>query len=88
VPIANRGPVPATISGTSVNLTATEPTAWGFVTAFPTGSSVPNASNLNYERAWQTIANHAILPVGNGGISLVPTTDTHLIVDLNGYYTA
>src|SRR5690606_21433934 len=49
-----------------LNLTGTQPTANTFLTVYPTGSSRPDASNLNL-LAGQTDANLVIATVGHDG---------------------
>ncbi len=74
-------------AGSSVilNLTATQPTAAGYITAWPTGNPRPNASNLNFISG-QTIPNAAIIKLGtNNSIDLYNNTGTtHLLADVNG----
>jgi hypothetical protein len=75
------------ISAVALNVTATEAVAPGFVTVWPTGGSRPLASNLNLERAGQTIPNAAIIGAGDlDSIDLFSQSGTHLVVDLAGYY--
>jgi hypothetical protein len=86
--VTGRGGVPATGVGAVVlNVTATEPTASGFVTVYPTGTQRPNASNLNFV-AGQTTPNLVIAKVGDGGkVSLFNFAgSTHLIADVVGWY--
>ena len=79
-------PIPASTAppGSMVvmNVTATEATGAGFVTVWGDGNR-PNASNLNIERAGQTIPNLVITPVGvDGNVRLFTQRGTHLIADL------
>ncbi|WP_158702337.1 PKD domain-containing protein [Kitasatospora sp. MMS16-BH015] len=71
-----------------LNLTATQPTAAGYVSAYPSGGTRPTVSSLNFT-AGQTVANAAVVPVGpDGTITLYNHSGTtQLIADLNGYYT-
>ncbi|MDH6134739.1 hypothetical protein P3T37_004143 [Kitasatospora sp. MAA4] len=72
-----------------LNVTVTEPTSEGFLTAWPTGGSRPNSSNLNWT-AGETIPNLVTVPVGPDGIvnlTNVSAGNTHVIVDLFGYYS-
>lgn len=87
IPIAGRGGVPsAGVSGASLNVTATAAVATGFVTAYPCGSAVPNASNVNVT-AGATVANSVVTATdASGAVCLVSSVATHLIVDLNGWY--
>jgi Fibronectin type III domain len=87
--ITGQGPVPSTgVSAVVLNLTVTEPTTSGFVTAYPTGAARPNTSSVNFTPA-QTVANRVIVPVGpNGDISLYnPLGDTQIVVDATGWFT-
>jgi hypothetical protein len=87
--VAGRAGVPASgVSAVILNLTATESTQPGFVTAWPAGGGQPLASNLNVERVGQTIPNLAMVPVGAGGaVSLFALRSLHLIADVLGYFT-
>jgi peptidoglycan hydrolase-like protein with peptidoglycan-binding domain len=87
VPLAGRGPVPADASAVVLNLTATGTTGPGYVTAYPDGAPRPVASNLNPERAGQTLANLVTVPVGaDGAVALFTSTPTDLVVDVLGAY--
>jgi hypothetical protein len=89
VAIAGHGGVPAFGASAIVgNLTATDSAAPGYVTAFPTGIDRPSASNLNLERAGQTIANHTTVRINEGGVSLFTQSGTHLLLDVSGFYTS
>ncbi|WP_265977155.1 polysaccharide deacetylase family protein [Arthrobacter sp. MI7-26] len=80
--------IPATVSAVTFNLTVTEPTSFGFVTAYPSGTTRPNASNLNYAKA-QTVPNLVTVPVGTDGkVTLYnqSTGTAQLIADVSGYY--
>jgi hypothetical protein len=82
--------VPADASAIVVNLTVTEPTSFGFITAYATGRAKPNTSNLNYG-AGQTVPNLAIVPVGAGGrVTLVNTSagSVQLVADVSAYFRA
>ena len=88
LPIAGRGGVPATgVAAVAVNITAVGPTATSFVTAFPAGTTRPNASNLNLA-AGRTLPNMALVPLGaNGAIELFNSAGTtHLLVDVVGWF--
>ena len=89
VPAASGVGVPAGVfvSAIAMNVTATESTGPGFVTAYPDGAALPLASNLNLERTGQTIANHVTIGVGDGASDTLFTDGgTHLLADVNGYY--
>jgi hypothetical protein len=82
--------VPSTAKSLSVNVTVTQPSSGGNITAFPAGGSVPLASTLNFSGG-QTRANNAVLGLSpTGGVSvstiLFSGGTVHLIVDVNGYF--
>jgi len=80
--------IPASATAVTFNLTATEATASTFVTAWPTGTSRPTASNVNVP-AGDTRPNLVTVAVGpNRQVSLFNNAgQVHLIVDLAGFYT-
>lgn len=86
VQIAGQAGVPANASAVVLNVTVTEPQAVGFVTAFPQGQPLPNASSVNVERAGQTVANLVTVPLGSGVVRLYNQMPTHLVADVFGYY--
>lgn len=79
------GPV-GQVSAAAINITGTQSMIGGFVTAFPSGVSRPEASNLNLDTWDQTVANHAIVRSSTRGISLYTLQGLHMIADLNGWY--
>jgi alpha-tubulin suppressor-like RCC1 family protein len=90
VQVTGRGGVPATgVAAVALNVTATEPTATSYVTAWPAGAARPNASNLNVT-AGATVANLVVTGVGDGGrVALYNEAGaTHLIVDVVGWFNA
>jgi hypothetical protein len=94
VTVAGVDGVPSDATAVVVNLTASDATAGGYVSAYAAGSTKPVVSNLNYA-AGQIVANRAVVPVGsNGQIDLynsfgpgVTSGSVNLDVDLDGYYT-
>lgn len=87
VPIASVGPFPSTLTAVVVNVTATQPTAAGYVTVYPDDTSAPLASSLNFTPG-DTVPNLVVVPVINGSISLknASTGTTEYIVDAFGYF--
>ena len=58
----------------------------GFLTVWPQGNDRPLASTLNNLTA-TIVANAALVPAGRGGgVSVFPSSDTDLVVDINGYF--
>ena len=93
VQITGRAGIPDNATSAVVNITAVSPTAEGFITAFPSGERVPNASNLNF-RAGETRPNFAVVSLSNSGAidvqSVLPYDNdgtVDLIVDVFGYYS-
>ena len=75
----------------AINVTVTGATANGYLSVFPSGGSVPTASNLNYS-ANENIANMVIVPLGkDGAIDLVAGgaagAKVKAIIDVEGFYT-
>jgi LPXTG-site transpeptidase (sortase) family protein len=79
--------IPAGIVAVVVNVTATDTSGAGYVTAFPTGSARPTTSVLNAEAPGQTVANLTTVPVGaDGSVSIFASMATDVVVDVFGYY--
>jgi hypothetical protein len=88
--VAGAGGVPsAGATGVVVNITAVQPNAGGWLTAWPTGQVMPNASNLNFVPG-AVVPNLAVLKVGAGGkVSIYNSAgSTAVIVDVVGWYHA
>jgi hypothetical protein len=91
--------IPADVDAVVLNVTATQPSAPGWLTLFPTGDALPLASNLNFA-AGQTVPNLVVVKVGHGGanegkVSIANTAlpsgapaagIVHVIADVVGYY--
>ncbi|MDH6577600.1 PKD domain-containing protein [Kitasatospora sp. MAP5-34] len=88
VQVTGQAGVPKGASAVVLNLTATEPSRDGYLTAYPHGDQRPGVSNLNFT-AGQTVANQAIVPIGSDGkIDLYNRAgDTQVIADVFGYYS-
>src|SRR5207237_2971350 len=83
------GGVPSSGVGAVVlNVTAVGPSSGSYLTVFPTGSSLPTASNLNFDSG-QTVPNLVIAKVGSGGkvnvYNAAGTTD--VVFDVAGWYS-
>jgi outer membrane protein assembly factor BamB len=86
--VVGAGPLaPAGATGVMLNVTATNTSAAGYLTAYPTGSVVPLASNLNWTAA-KTVPNLVSVQVGSGGqVSFYNSAgSTDVVVDLEGYF--
>ena len=86
VAVAGRGSVPPGTTAVIANLTATNTTAWGFLSAWPAGAPQPSSSNLNF-LGGQTVPNLVMLKLGARGqlsISNGPGS-ANVILDVMGY---
>lgn len=90
--VAGQKGVPAMSSATApravaLNVTATNPTAAGYLTLWPDGSALPLASDLNFTRG-QTVANLVVVQVGADGrvdvYNLAGSTD--VVIDVVGWF--
>jgi hypothetical protein len=86
--VRGRGGVPAGASAVVLNVTVTGPTKSGFLTVFPSGTSQPTASTINFT-AGATVANGATAALGSDGkLALFNFTgQTDVVLDVTGYYS-
>jgi hypothetical protein len=78
--------LPATAQAYSLNFAAVPPGPLGYLTAWPTGQTMPLAASLNAITGTVT-ANAAIVPAGTGGsIDVFASNPTNLVIDVNGYF--
>ena len=78
--------IPANSTAAVVNLTAANAVQPGFMTAFPCGRAVPNASNVNF-LAGEARAVGAIVGLGlDNKLCVIADTTVHVIVDVTGFY--
>ena len=77
----------ATAEAVSLNVTVTNTQGPGHIIIYPAGAAQPTVSTLNYVGG-QTIANAAVVPLGDGGAITVVAgvSGTDLILDTNGDY--
>jgi subtilisin family serine protease len=87
IPVAGVGNIMSTASAALVNITVTDPTSSGYVTASAAGAPIPATSNANFT-AGKVSANLALVPIGAGGaIALtvrLPGT-VSLVVDVQSW---
>ncbi|WP_370082785.1 right-handed parallel beta-helix repeat-containing protein [Streptacidiphilus sp. MAP12-16] len=87
--VAGNGSIPPSVTAAVLNVTVTDATSAGYITAYGDGFARPTASNLNFVTG-QTVPNLVVVPVGadgyvdlyNGGSGSVD-----LIADIAGYFT-
>jgi hypothetical protein len=78
--------LPVNSGAYSLNVTVAPPAFMGFLTAWPTGQAQPTTSTLNDAKGIVT-ANAAIIPAGTaGGLDVFVLNQTHVIIDVNGYF--
>ena len=96
VSVLGQGGIPSKgASAVVLNLTVTEPTRSGYLTAFPSGVPAPTASNLNFVKN-QVIANQVSIQVANASpdpqwtyyaANVQNNAGTvQVIADLNGWF--
>jgi len=88
--VAGVAGVPADATAVFVNVTVTQPQAYGYLTVFPAGEAVPATSNLNFVPGL-TAPNLVLVKVGqNESISIQNGSPgaAHVVVDIQGYVTA
>lgn len=88
VQIAGYSNIPTNAIGVVINITVTQgSSAGGYVTVYPTGSSLPNTSNINFGPN-EAIANRDVVKLGGNG-SITVTTEVsgcNVIIDVDGYF--
>jgi hypothetical protein len=78
--------IPDSAQAYSLNLTAVPSNSEGFLTAYPAGSTLPNAATVNFENGG-VVGSAAIVPAGtSGAISVFASSSTDLVIDINGYF--
>jgi len=92
VPVTGVAGVPGSgVLAVALNITVDQPNQAGYLTAYPTGGAAPVASNVNFTPG-NPVANFVVVGVGTGGrVSVtpgptLPNAQTHVIVDVVGYY--
>lgn len=79
--------VPTAAVAVVLNVTAVGAEGDGYVTVYPAGAAVPNASNLNTAGVGYVGANLVTVRLGQGGaVELYTSVGTDLLVDVAGYY--
>jgi hypothetical protein len=90
--LAGQAGVPANATGVVLNVTAVGYGTQGWLTAYPSGQSVPTTSTLNFDTSEYAISNGAIVGLGTGGqvcvqvgtVNAVPSS-SQVILDVVGY---
>ena len=81
--------IPSGAAAYSLNFSVVPHGSLFYMTVWPTGETRPTVSTLN-DIPGQIIANAAIVTAGasSGEVSVYPTNDTDLVIDINGYFAA
>ena len=88
IPGAGGVPADADVRAATVSVTVTNATAAGFVTVFPCDRTRPNASNVNFDPANNTVSNLATARVSSTGqLCFFASEATDLVVDIQGYFS-
>jgi hypothetical protein len=89
-PVAGQCGVPVTAKAVLLNVTTTGQSASGSLRVFPAGLATPATSSLNFA-AGRVRANNATVLLGTSGQATLTnemaTGQTHVIVDVFGYYS-
>ena len=87
--VLGKGGVPASgVSAVVLNVTVVDPTKAGYVSLYPSGTTRPVVSNLNYV-AGQTVANMVVVPVGaDGKVTVLNGSNgtVQVLGDVAGWY--
>ena len=87
VQVAGQFGVPGNAAAAVLNVTGVNTTAPGFVTVYPAGTDLPTASNVNFDRAGQVMANMVTVKLGVGGaVDVYTQAPMDLVVDVSGAY--
>lgn len=80
--------IPFGATAAVLNVTVTDPEAAGYLTVYPCDSPVLGSSSLNYP-VGATIPNLVVsrTSVNNSQVCIYSKSNTHVVVDVNGYYT-
>jgi hypothetical protein len=88
LPMSASGVIPAEATAVAVNVTSTDSTSQFYVQALPTlGGSIAAFSTINIATPGQIRPNFAVVPLGQGSISIFIPTGGNIIVDAMGYFT-
>jgi hypothetical protein len=74
--------IPDGAKAATVNSTVLKPTGGGFLTLFPTGTTKPIVSSINFAANEPALGNGAIVPLGASGVP--PVGDLSVFAKVNG----
>ncbi len=81
-------PADADLRAVTLNVTATDATAAGYISVFPCDSVRPVVSNVNFDPSDSTVANLATSKVSSTGqVCFYASVSTNLVIDVQGYFS-
>jgi hypothetical protein len=85
--VTGPGGLPANATAVALNVTATDTTGAGYISAYPCDRARPTASILNYAPL-ETVPNLAVVPLAaNGTVCLFSSATVDLVVDVAGWFS-
>jgi alpha-tubulin suppressor-like RCC1 family protein len=82
--VRGRGGVPASAHSVTLNVTAVNPSARGFITAYPCDAPQPTASSGNYSAGVTTNTATVVGLSASGQVCVYTSAQTDLVVDVTG----
>ncbi|MGZ4805715.1 MAG: sortase domain-containing protein [Ilumatobacteraceae bacterium] len=86
VQVAGIAGVPANASAAVLNVTGVNTTAPGFVTVYPAGTTLPTASNVNFDGPGQVVANMVTVKLNAGAVDVYMQRPMDVAIDVSGAY--
>ena len=92
IPVAGRVGLTSEVSNVVLSVAAVAPSANGYFTVFPCGTSKPLASSMNFTKG-VTLANTVITKLGVGGVNagkvcVYSNVTTNVVIDVSGSLTS
>lgn len=88
LPISSSAVIPPAATSVAVNVTSTDSASPFYVQVLPTlGGALGGFSTINVASPGQIRPNFAVVPLGQGSISIFIPTGGNVIVDVMGYFT-
>jgi len=81
--------IPLTAKAISANVTVVYPTAWSWLTIWPSGQAMPNVASINFDQNSTAIGNGALLGLSANTLDLTVANANgtcHVVIDVTGYY--
>ena len=81
--------IPLSAKAISANVTVVYPTAWSWLTVWPSNLQIPGTATINYDQNSTAIGNGAILGLSTNTLDITVQNaggSCHLVIDVTGYY--